>query len=212
MATADELIVKVRAALAEPDPGFWESVELLSLLADSIREVEAMSPHDALKTLLAKVIASSGGSGLSAITLTSEYRSLVSFRCYESNGLFGRQWDWVDEKYLDERRVAEGNLTQGNTVSRLICVSGTGTAGVKTYRLYPSIATSRLTEKSVIKLAQVTGEMDLPDSDPDLQTLAVYRTIEKAAAKDSRDLLLSKKYGDMFVSGITIVREIYGKN
>jgi len=206
MATLDDLRGQVRIILGEDSEKFWLDNDLDSIMVESIREVENRSPNRALKELWDKHFYVPTGSTTN-VAMPSDWLRTISISCLESDHAYGFPWDEVDNDYLIETRRSEGNLDQDETATRIFALSYLLTT--QRFYLYPAVKLNRTICTDYIKKASESGEMTLPTS-PNLQQLAVFKTVAVAASRKSRDLEMVKIHLALYEAGMKDVEERYG--
>jgi len=193
VATFDDLLLDVRSQLGEPsadlgnNPGRWTDPELSRWLVRFIRKIQQPpTPADALISLRPQPQSLAPSDGTGFITLSSANR-LLSFKAIEYDGRYGYQWKPKSLQELEDIARGEYFLTQDQTSTRVFAIWSRDQSNL-VIKTYPTITTGRAFDPDILIWATESGDMTLPDNDPDLQEIVILQTVALALRKKSYDI------------------------
>lgn len=215
MATLTNKETNIRSVIGEASASFWTSAEIQRWYLDGQQIVIERVPPDALKNLLRTLTTSFDGSTSTFSAPTTDViLERVNLLVHESDGQYGDPWSFVTPEVLELVRSQEGELEQDSTDTRIFCVTGVAAdvsyANPDTdngYTLYPTPANGRTGRLSFIIKPSESGDLTLPAN---LQYLAEYYAIARAASKKSRDLDMMRAYDALFEARIQQIIARYG--
>ena len=204
--------------LGERTASFWLSSEIQQWYLDGQQITIERLPPDALKNLFRSFTQVFDGSTsvFSAPTLNIILERL-NLQVHESDGLYGESWSFVSPEILDSGMASEGELAQDSTDTRIFCVNAlsAGSSSLEAlalsdsdrgYLLYPTPANGRTGRIRFVIKPSESGNLTMPIN---IQYLAEYYAIARAASKKSRDLDMMSRYDALFDSGIGKLTQQY---
>jgi len=199
MSTLIDLEKKVLNTLGDPNKRRWAVAseypsEIQDLLVEGIRLISAMVVKDALANLLRSKTTVMNENDF--VAAPSDVLFPLNIWCIESDGLYGRAWDYVSHKTMMEAKDEESNAAQDSSNYRMWTAIETPSeyiivSYITGYRLYPSPAAGRTIKLEYLVKPTESGTMTMTDL---LLTAVKNYAISNAASKKSFDLNLANLY------------------